>query len=167
MEYIDHSFFDTLYIDPKEGVYWDSTCLIGKVKTQVGMLIENPAEVNLVALEKAAKTIKNLSSIIEKTKQKLSERYLADPAGPCWEYFLKATQNITPVQASEIFKNPLSPSPQNLFMALCPALVAVYPTNDEHMLIIDFDLGKMFNKYSLSICLDSFIQITHISVEKN
>lgn len=166
MQSIFHPIFDTLYIDPENGVYWDSHVDLYKRQVPIAMLIENAKDVTEENIRKAAKFVKNIESISRKTQKKLPDIYTQEPAGACWEYYTLATESMAIDAQQELFKQ-VPTSPQTFLTCLHPLLVAIYPAEAHETIIIDFSVGEEHSAHVLSVCLDQNGEIVDLSVEEN
>lgn len=166
MDHIFHPTFDTLYIDPEEGVYWDGTVAVDGAQVPAALMIDDPALVTRQNIEKAAGYIKNINKLLKKAHEAFPAFYIRDPAGSCWQYFKDSLENLTDEELAALFPGSARAAitPQEFLSRLRPSLIAMYPAEEDTPLIIDFTLGEAYTSQILSVAFnpeDTVVGITH------
>ena len=166
MDHIFHPTFDTLYIDPEEGVYWDGTVAINDAQVPAALMIDDPAHVTKPALEKAAGYIKHIRKLLKKAYEAFPAFYVHNPAGSCWHYFKENLEALSDEDFAVLFPacTRAAITPQEFMARLQPTLIARYPAEEDTPLIIDFSLGEAYTNHILSVAFDpddNVVDITH------
>ena len=155
MRAIAHPFFETLYIDPDTGLYWEAEKNWGKGSACLySLLIEDPAKVTPEAVEFAVSALADVPALSAFALKALQNNKAHQPYGAVATF---CQQCVGPVSGSLLSQSMQEDAAQTLTEAnflqhLRLALVAVYPEQEEAPLILEYALPQGFeNQQTLQV----------------
>ena len=147
MRAIAHPFFETLYIDPETGLYWEEEKNWAKGNTCLfSLLIEDSAKVTPEAVEFAVSALADVAALNIFARKALQNNRTHQPYGAVATF---CQQCVVPVSGSLLSQSIQEDAAQtlteeNFLQLLRLTLVAVYPEQEEAPLMLEYALPQGF-----------------------
>ncbi len=153
MQVLEHPFFSTLYIDPDEGLYWQSKLPLWGAEVAVGMYIDDANQVTPANLAKAQQFFEHKEQLAAAARNALEENYINRTNGPCSRYVTDHLSSINLEVAAAILPT-LQGEPlcrYNFIQSMTISLIGVYPSDSLLPVIVEFTIGEELTSAVLSV----------------